>query len=545
MAQMNLFEALAGPLSAEMKLTEEVEKKKEKKTKSKGATNGKYSVGSDGLTIITGYYPETCLKISDFSNEEKDEISVSESDIVKAVIKKGLKFIEGCTNLKKLKSEKFLITSNYSSSQKKVEVSGEWTIALGGFEVPVNGDKVSNQELIENWVNAYPEHEKLVTAFLHDEEHHVLIPKFTKGKIRDSKKGVISIFGQQPKEFENKKPEEAAKELFPELEGNFFIVSNEESFFVIPEIKNAAPVKEVETYPTSGVKLVAGFQRFDLTPDMFGGKTEITAKELIKFVSEDFPEYGGGRGEVSYMKKEKILYCQVKASRKGAGLGVRKKAKKEQDIVKIIQAIIDSNEKKTHSLFYVVKPSGDEVRIEKNEVGTFIADKEKEYQQFYFSLPRIPKSIMEEIYTFFYNVKTYKLFSNEAAAQIFWNKKLKKYFVYYPKQAVSAAAVRFERDFVLEQNNVLVMDVHSHGDMSPFFSSIDDADEKGTRLFCVFGNLNDTCLCHYQLRAGTAGRFIKVNSQDIFENDSFINMRVSESRKKEILNIISEKVNFE
>ena len=152
---------------------------------------------------------------------------------------------------------------------------------------------------------------------------------------------------------------------------------------------------------------------------------------------------------------------------------------------------------------------------------------------------------MEEIYTFFYNVKTYKLFSNEAAAQIFWNKKLKKYFVYYPKQAVSAAAVRFERDFVLEQNNVLVMDVHSHGDMSPFFSSIDDADEKGTRLFCVFGNLNDTCLCHYQLRAGTAGRFIKVNSQDIFENDSFINMRVSESRKKEILNIISEKVNFE
>lgn len=61
-----------------------------------------------------------------------------------------------------------------------------------------------------------------------------------------------------------------------------------------------------------------------------------------------------------------------------------------------------------------------------------------------------------------------------------------------------------------------MMDAHSHGAMGAFFSSVDDHDEKGTRLFMVLGRLNrEKPEC--RLRAGIAGFYKDLRLADVFE----------------------------
>ena len=88
--------------------------------------------------------------------------------------------------------------------------------------------------------------------------------------------------------------------------------------------------------------------------------------------------------------------------------------------------------------------------------------------------------------------------------------------VYEPEQRVTGSSVEFKRDVLMEQKYVLVMDVHSHGVHPAFFSRIDDDDEKGIRLYMVFGNM-DRQVPTYALRVGVAGIFGELSVEDIFE----------------------------
>ena len=54
----------------------------------------------------------------------------------------------------------------------------------------------------------------------------------------------------------------------------------------------------------------------------------------------------------------------------------------------------------------------------------------------------------------------------------------KGYWLYEPKQRAVLNAVTFERNYNLEEEYVLVMDIHSHGTFTNFFSDIDNQDEK-------------------------------------------------------------------
>lgn len=51
--------------------------------------------------------------------------------------------------------------------------------------------------------------------------------------------------------------------------------------------------------------------------------------------------------------------------------------------------------------------------------------------------------------------------------------------------------------------------------MRAFFSSVDDHDEKGTRLFMVVGRLDGDAEC--RLRAGIAGFYRNVPVTDLFD----------------------------
>ena len=80
--------------------------------------------------------------------------------------------------------------------------------------------------------------------------------------------------------------------------------------------KAAATVKE-ELYPTdASVSLI--FTKLQLTSSMFGGKKEITKKELLKHIAKQYPEYSPERTELIYDKKQKLIIPSFKSGKRGS-----------------------------------------------------------------------------------------------------------------------------------------------------------------------------------------------------------------------------------
>ena len=106
----------------------------------------------------------------------------------------------------------------------------------------------------------------------------------------------------------------------------------------------------------------------------------------------------------------------------------------------------------------------------------------------------------------------------ECALQLFMTKDEKGYWLYEPKQRAVLNAVTFERNYNLEEEYVLVMDIHSHGTLPTFFSDIDNQDEKGIRLYMVVGDFSesDSNSFNIKLRAGMNGVFQDLPVEDFF-----------------------------
>ena len=84
-----------------------------------------------------------------------------------------------------------------------------------------------------------------------------------------------------------------------------------------------------------------------------------------------------------------------------------------------------------------------------------------------------------------------------------------EYRLRMPAQERNGASVKYES---LPSS---VMDIHSHGRMKAFFSSTDDTDEQGLRLYMVVGRL-DTLLPEVEIRLGIYGYFRQVEKEEIF-----------------------------
>jgi len=67
-----------------------------------------------------------------------------------------------------------------------------------------------------------------------------------------------------------------------------------------------------------------------------------------------------------------------------------------------------------------------------------------------------------------------------------------------------------------DERYIHFMDVHSHNSMRAFFSPIDDADEKATRLYTVIGNL-DKYLPDIKTRFSNGGTFHEIDPSEVFE----------------------------
>lgn len=130
-------------------------------------------------------------------------------------------------------------------------------------------------------------------------------------------------------------------------------------------------------------------------------------------------------------------------------------------------------------------------------------------------IPLIPGRILTTVVKFFRAVYHEK-HGAEAFLQIFYHPHEEEFFLHCPRQQVSGALVRFERDPELEANAILVMDIHSHNSMPAFFSSIDNEDEKEDRLYGVVGCVHQR-LPHLSFRMGVAGRFVELEGRSLFD----------------------------
>lgn len=79
-----------------------------------------------------------------------------------------------------------------------------------------------------------------------------------------------------------------------------------------------------------------------------------------------------------------------------------------------------------------------------------------------------------------------------------------------PRQCASRAALEFD------DTPTAVIDLHSHGQMDAFFSSVDDGDECGLRVYAVLGNVGSARV-KLVMRAGVYGHYMPLEMTDVFD----------------------------
>ena len=100
----------------------------------------------------------------------------------------------------------------------------------------------------------------------------------------------------------------------------------------------------------------------------------------------------------------------------------------------------------------------------------------------------------------------------EAAASLLWNHAAKAWRIVYPDIIGEASAGRIQYHQVEHgPDESLAIDLHSHGHLDAFFSTTDDADDRGAvKISAVFGNLGtDTSTVAFRLCV--LGLYIPIN----------------------------------
>lgn len=134
---------------------------------------------------------------------------------------------------------------------------------------------------------------------------------------------------------------------------------------------------------------------------------------------------------------------------------------------------------------------------------------------FCFKLPKIPFMLIDQIIAFF------RYFNNqnggvEALVQLYWDRVLKEYFIYVPKQTVNKVRVTTDEEPLNNSQYLLVADIHSHNSMRAIFSSQDDEDDVATRIYVVIGRLNEA-MPEISIRVSNGGKYLPLKLQEIFE----------------------------
>ncbi|CAL9988130.1 hypothetical protein VPHD148_0309 [Vibrio phage D148] len=130
---------------------------------------------------------------------------------------------------------------------------------------------------------------------------------------------------------------------------------------------------------------------------------------------------------------------------------------------------------------------------------------------------KIPAEMFNQVKQFFLDVMDLGPSTYEAQIFIVWNETSKDYRIVIPKQKVSAAAVRYDIGEMLSDDDVIICDIHSHNNMSAFFSGTDNNDDKKNPWISgVFGKLSTSMEHKFRFNDG-AGRHFEMKAEDVFD----------------------------
>lgn len=207
---------------------------------------------------------------------------------------------------------------------------------------------------------------------------------------------------------------------------------------------------------------------------------------------------------------------------------------------------------------------GDDGRIyemHKTEQGEFIAPKHRIVDfgavraGFTPALPRIPMSLMGQLIAFF---RSFMRDNDEyeAMAIIYWDKWEQHFFAYVPRQTVTKEQIDADLTqcpYDDESRYLRYADIHSHNSMEAFFSGVDDADERGTGLYMVLGQL-DRFFPEIVTRIACGGSFVEIDPNVVIEGletpyppswDGMVTCKKEEHRAVKALSRLMEDVRHE
>ena len=234
------------------------------------------------------------------------------------------------------------------------------------------------------------------------------------------------------------------------------------------------PEKKEETYPSDAtIGLI--FTKIKLCPEFFGGKKEITAKDVCKYLAKDYEEFADEkRVTIIYDKARKLIKPMIAAARKGSST----------TIVDTPEAVEEILARDGYQLFNYSEDPKHLWRIEKTPLGTFKmlwgAGRDFPGNSFTFALPKVPEKVWRKMIYLFKKYARYRL---EVCCQLLYEVG-KGYSIYVPEQSVGAGFVQYNpaplMQYCIEHEGAyIVADFHSHN-TKPAFSAYLAVGMRGT-----------------------------------------------------------------
>ena len=214
--------------------------------------------------------------------------------------------------------------------------------------------------------------------------------------------------------------------------------------------------------------------------------------------------------------KDKNPRCVLKPSVRAQSKG------KSLSAYKGIYADIDEAEQSGKVIYILPARDGHVYEVRRSEIGTFATRTENCIELsdlragFVPALPLVPWECLSEIISFF-REQLRDDGSYEAVANILWDKQCELFATYIPQQIVTHGTVVADlSDMPSPERYLHYMDIHSHNTMPARFSSIDDADEKATRVYAVIGRL-DNLMPEISVRISNGGKYLSIDPMLVFE----------------------------
>lgn len=130
-------------------------------------------------------------------------------------------------------------------------------------------------------------------------------------------------------------------------------------------------------------------------------------------------------------------------------------------------------------------------------------------------LPKVPATYLQKILDLSIEACVENGSPIEALFHLRWLDDEKRWRLDQPEAKATSVSVKPVDDSPGSSYDLALIEVHSHHEMTPAFSPIDDADEQGFRIYGVIGHIFTTPT--FRVRVGCYGHFFELPASEIFE----------------------------